>query len=75
MSAQGLAECHKKFVSHEKNSAVSRAQPNGADTSIFEKLSETSMIMLDEETIGTKKKVSMWNAEESKKPNTNMVSD
>ena len=42
---------------------------------VFEKLSETSMIMLDEETIGTKKKVSMWNAEESKKPNTNMVSD
>ena len=31
--------------------------------------------MLDEETIATKKKISMWNAEESKKPNTSMVSE
>ena len=41
---------------------------------VFEKLPKTSMIMLDEETVATKKKVSTWNAEESKKPNKSMVS-
>ena len=35
LSAQGLAECHKLFVSHKKKSAVSREQPNGADASSF----------------------------------------
>ena len=35
LSAQGLAECHKLFVSHKKKSAVSRGQPNGADASSF----------------------------------------
>ena len=33
------------------------------------------MIMLDEEVSGTKKKVSMWNAEESKKPSMGMDSE
>ena len=42
---------------------------------VFEKLPKTSMIMLDEETVGTKKKVSMWNVEESKKPKTGMDSE
>ena len=41
---------------------------------VFGKLPKTSTIMLDAETIG-KKKISMWNAEESKKPSTGMVND
>ena len=42
---------------------------------VFEKLPKTSMIMLDKETIATKKKVLMWNAEESKKPKKSMVGE
>ena len=42
---------------------------------VFEKLPKTSMIMLDEETVGKKKKVSMWNAEELKKSSTGMDSE
>ena len=39
----------------------------------FEKLPETVTIVLNEEAVGTKKKMTMQDSEESKKPNTSMV--
>ena len=75
LSAQGLAECHKLFVSHKTRALCHESNLMEPTPVVFEKLLKTSMIMLDEETVGTKKKVSMWNAEESKKPSTGMDSD
>ena len=75
LSAQGLAECHKLFVSDKKRSLCHESNLMEPTPVVFEKLPKTSMIMLDEETVGTKKKVSMWNAEESKKPSTGMDSE
>ena len=75
LSAQGLAECHKLFVSHKKRALCHEGNLMEPTPVVFEKLPKTSMIMLDEETVGTKKKVSMWNGEESKKPSTGMDSE
>ena len=75
LSAQGLAECHKLFVSHEKRALCHESNLMEPTPVVFEKLPKTSMIILVEETIATNKKVSMWNAEESKQPNTSMVSE
>ena len=58
-SAQGLADCHKLFVSHEKRALCHESNLMEPMPVVFEKLPKTSMIMLDEETIATKKKVSM----------------
>ena len=76
LSAQGLSECHNKLlVSHEKIALYHESNLMKPTSVVFEKLPKTSMIMMDKEMIGTKKKVSMWNAEETKKPNTSMVSE
>ena len=75
LCAKGLAEFHKLFVSHEKRALCHESNLMEPTSVVFEKLPKTSMIILDEETVATKKKASMWNAEESKKPNTSMVSE
>ena len=64
LCAQGLAECHKLFVSQEKRALCHESNLMELTPVVFEKLPKTSLIMLDEETTATKKKVSMWNAEE-----------
>ena len=75
LSAPGLAECHKLFVSHKKRALCHESNLMEPTPVLFEKLPKTSMIMLDEETVGTKKKASMWNAEQLKKPSTGMDSE
>ena len=74
LSAQGLADCHKLFVSHGKRALCHESNLIEPTPVVFEKLPKTSTIMLDEETLGKKKKL-MRNAEESKKPNTGMVNE
>ena len=70
LSAQGFAECHKLFVSHGKRALCHESNLIEPTPVVFEKLPKTSTIMLDEETIEMKKKISMQNAKESGKPNT-----
>ena len=74
LSAQGLADCHKLIVSHGKRALCHESNLIESTPVVFEKLPKTSTIMLDEEMIG-KKKISMRNAEESKKPSTGMVKE
>ena len=56
LSAQGLAECHKLFVSNETRALCHESNLLHPTPVVFEKLPKTSMIMLDEETIVTKKR-------------------
>ena len=52
-SAQRFAECHNLIVSHEKRALCHESNLMEPTPVVFEKLSKTSMIMLDDETFGT----------------------
>ena len=75
LSARELKECHGLFMS-DKESAICHETNAMQPVSVkFEKLPKTVTIVLNEEAVGTKKKMTMRNSEESKKPNTSMVSE
>ena len=75
LSVRELKECHGLFMS-DKESAICHETNAMQPVSVkFEKLPKTVTIVLNEEAVGTKKKMTMRNSEESKKPNTSMVSE